>query len=101
LALPSRHAYSASSANKILKLGLLFFVLQCAVAAGYTSDNLVIAQVLGAAAVAAYAVPEKLFSFVAMVVGIWASVRFGPPMERRLHVAMWLGCAGFLWDLCA
>jgi O-antigen/teichoic acid export membrane protein len=71
--LPSRHAYSASSANRILKLGLLFFVLQCAVAAGYTSDNLVIAQVLGAAAVAAYAVPEKLFSFVAMVVGMGIS----------------------------
>ena len=67
---PSRHAYSATSARRILNLGLLFFVLQCAVAVGYTSDNLVIAQVLGAAAVAAFAVPEKLFSFVAIVVGM-------------------------------
>ena len=62
--------YRSCSANKILKLGLMFFVLQCAVAIGYTSDNIVIAQVLGAAAVAAYAVPQKLFSFVSMVVSM-------------------------------
>jgi O-antigen/teichoic acid export membrane protein len=68
--IPARHAYRASSASKILKLGLMFFVLQCAVAVGYTSDNIVIAQVLGAAAVAAYAVPQKLFSFVSLVVGM-------------------------------
>ncbi len=67
---PSWHAYRRRSANKILKLGLMFFVLQCAFAVAYSSDNIVIAQVLGAAAVAAYAVPQKLFSFVSMVVGM-------------------------------
>ena len=67
---PAWHAYRASSASKILKLGLLFFVLQCAMSVGFTSDNIVIAQVLGAAAVAVYAVPQKLFSFVSMVVGM-------------------------------
>jgi len=67
---PSRQAYRRSSANKILKLGLMFFVLQCAVAVGFTSDNIVIDQLLGAAAVAAYAVPQKLFGFVSMVVTI-------------------------------
>ena len=40
----------------------MFFVMQCAFAVAYSSDNIVIAQVLGAAAVAAYAVPQKLFS---------------------------------------
>jgi O-antigen/teichoic acid export membrane protein len=68
--LPSWTAYRRSSAYKILKLGLMFFVLQCAVAVGYTSDNIVIAQILGAAAVAAYAVPQKLFGFVSMLVGM-------------------------------
>jgi O-antigen/teichoic acid export membrane protein len=68
--LPSWHAYRKSSAHKILKLGLMFFVLQCAVAVGYTSDNIVIAQVMGTAAVAAYAVPQKLFSFVSSVVSM-------------------------------
>lgn len=67
---PARHAYRRDSASKILRLGLMFFVLQCAVAVGYTSDNIVIAQVLGAAAVAAYAVPAKLFGFVGMLVSM-------------------------------
>ncbi len=70
---PSWRAYRRSSANKILKLGLMFFVLQCAVAIGYSSDNIVIVQVLGAAAVAAYAVPQKLFSFVSMIVSMGVS----------------------------
>jgi O-antigen/teichoic acid export membrane protein len=67
---PSWHAYRSESANKILKLGLMFFVLQCMVAVGYSSDNIVIAQVLGAAAVAAYAVPQKLFSAVSILVSM-------------------------------
>jgi O-antigen/teichoic acid export membrane protein len=67
---PSWQAYRGSSAHKILKLGLMFFVLQCAVAVGYTSDNIVIAQILGVAAVAVYAVPQKLFSFVSMLVSM-------------------------------
>jgi O-antigen/teichoic acid export membrane protein len=72
--LPSWDAYRASSAIKILKLGLLFFVLQTAAMVGFTSDNIVIAQVLGAAAVAAYAVPQKLFNVVSMLV----SMAIGP-----------------------
>ena len=66
--LPSWNAYRPRSANKIFKLGMMFFVLQCALALAFTSDNIVIAQILGAAAVAVYAVPQKLFSFVSTVV---------------------------------
>ncbi|MGI4756363.1 MAG: lipopolysaccharide biosynthesis protein [Janthinobacterium lividum] len=68
--IPARHAYSSTTAKTILRLGLMFFVLQCAVAIGYTSDNIVITQILGAAAVAAYAVPQKLFSAVSMVINM-------------------------------
>jgi O-antigen/teichoic acid export membrane protein len=68
--IPSWRAFRGRSASKIFKLGLMFFVLQCAFAVGYTSDNIVIAQVLGAATVAAYAVPQKLFSLVSMVVSM-------------------------------
>ena len=67
---PSWRAFRRSSANKIFRLGLMFFVSQCAVAVGYTSDNIVIDQILGAAAVAAYAVPQKLFSLVSMLVAM-------------------------------
>jgi O-antigen/teichoic acid export membrane protein len=84
--LPSWHAYRRRSASKILQLGLMFFVLQCAVAVSFTSDNIVIAQVMGAAAVAVYAVPQKLFSFVSMVIGmasapLWPA--YGEAMARN------------------
>jgi len=67
---PSWGDFRGTAVGKIFKLGLLFFVLQCASAVSYTSDNIVIAQVLGAAAVAVYAVPQKLFSFVSMLLNI-------------------------------
>jgi O-antigen/teichoic acid export membrane protein len=67
---PTWHAFRGSSANKIFKIGLMFLVLQCAFAVSYSSDNIVIAQVLGAVAVAMYAVPQKLFSFVSILVGM-------------------------------
>jgi O-antigen/teichoic acid export membrane protein len=84
--LPSWSAYRRNSAIKILKLGLLFFVLQCAVTVSFTSDNIVIAQVMGAAAVALYAVPQKLFSTVSMVIGmanapLWPA--YGEAIARR------------------
>src|ERR1039458_4280158 len=65
--LPSLHAYSSRSAHMIFQLGLMFFVLQCTFAIAYTSDNIVIAQILGAAAVTVYAVPQKLFNSVSLV----------------------------------
>lgn len=84
--LPSWNAYRRNWAIKILKLGLLFFVLQCAVTVSFTSDNIVIAQVMGAAAVALYAVPQKLFSTVSMVIGmanapLWPA--YGEAIARR------------------
>jgi len=71
--LPTWHSFRAQSANKIFKLGLMFFVLQSAVAVGFTSDNVVITQILGAAAVAVYAVPQKLFGVVSMLVSLGIS----------------------------
>jgi len=68
--LPRWQAYSATSAHKILKLGIMFFVLQCAFTLAYTSDNIVVDQVMGVAAVALYAVPQKLFGFVTSVVSM-------------------------------
>jgi O-antigen/teichoic acid export membrane protein len=67
---PSWHAFRRRSANKILKLGLMFFVMQCAFAVAFSSDNIVIAQVLGETAVATYAVPQKLFSVIPMLISM-------------------------------
>jgi O-antigen/teichoic acid export membrane protein len=68
--MPSVHACHAASLSTMMRVGVLFFVLQCCFAIAYTSDNLVIAQVLGPAAVAAFAIPQKLFSSVDMVVNM-------------------------------
>jgi O-antigen/teichoic acid export membrane protein len=50
--------------TRIFRYGLLFFVLQLAVAIGFQSDNLVIAHFLGASQVPQYAVPMKLFMLI-------------------------------------
>jgi len=68
--MPSWKAYSSGAAWRILRMGLMFFVLQCSVVAAYTSDNIVISQIMGTSAVAAYAVPQKLFAFISLVVSI-------------------------------
>jgi O-antigen/teichoic acid export membrane protein len=68
--IPRPRSYSNKAAAKIFHLGILFFVLQCATVLGFTSDNIVIAQVLGAVAVAVYAVPQKLFAIITQLVTI-------------------------------
>jgi O-antigen/teichoic acid export membrane protein len=65
--LPHPDSVSRVAARKVLNAGLLFFVLQIVVALAFSSDSLVIAQVLGASAVTLYAVPMKLFQMVSMV----------------------------------
>jgi O-antigen/teichoic acid export membrane protein len=68
--LPSPDAFHFAAAKRVLHLGLMFFVLQCGVTIGYSSDNIVISQILGAAAVAAYAVPQKLFGPISLLVSM-------------------------------
>jgi O-antigen/teichoic acid export membrane protein len=57
-------------AEEIVRVGALFFVLQIAVAVAYTSDQLVVARVLGAEATASYAVPFRLFAVVSAVAAL-------------------------------
>jgi O-antigen/teichoic acid export membrane protein len=55
------------SVSVLLRIGFLFLVLQLGVGLAYTSDNFIIARVLGAQAVSDYAVPAKLFALVSIV----------------------------------
>ena len=71
--IPSLQSFQRNAAKKILANGLMFFVLQCAYAVSYSSDNIVIAQIIGASAVAFYAVPQKLFGFVTTLVSMGIS----------------------------
>jgi O-antigen/teichoic acid export membrane protein len=67
---PSFTLVTGDAARQIARTGFFFLVLQIISAVAYASDSLVIAQVLGAGAVAIYAVPEKLFSLVTIVLSI-------------------------------
>jgi O-antigen/teichoic acid export membrane protein len=58
---PRRTLISRRSSSALLRTGMLFFVLQMAVAVGYTSNVIVAAQVIGPTAVAEYTVATKLF----------------------------------------
>jgi O-antigen/teichoic acid export membrane protein len=60
---PSWKVVNASVAKKTLNLGFLFLALQVGVAVAFMSDNLIVARILGASAVAQYAVPSSMFAF--------------------------------------
>ncbi len=67
---PHLHRMTRSATRKVLSTGLLFFVLEVVGALAFASDNLVIAQVLGASAVTLYAVPMKLYQMLESVLGV-------------------------------
>jgi O-antigen/teichoic acid export membrane protein len=64
---PSPSQVSRQGTLRIAHMGMLFFVLQIMVTLTFAADNIIIAQLLGATAVAQYAVPEKMFSIVSTV----------------------------------
>jgi len=79
---------SKDDARKVMRIGLLFLSLQLAVALAFYSDNLVISRLLDATAVATYAVPEKMFSFISigaymLMVPLWPA--YGEAIARGDH----------------
>lgn len=77
---PSFAFISRVTALRVLSTGGEFLVLQVAVAAVLYADSIVIAYVLGAAQVAEYAIPEKLFSIVSILLAtalspLWPAYR--------------------------
>lgn len=80
----------------------MFFLLQVSISVGMQTDNVVIAQILGAKAVAAYAVPARLFniiaSFITLLSGsMWPAYadamarRDGPWIQRSFRRVMLAG----------
>ncbi len=63
---PARRGISLATMAYITRLGALFFVLQVVVAVAFSSDNFIIARVLGANAVTQYSITAKLFSLTAL-----------------------------------
>lgn len=81
--------FDLSVSKSLVRAGLIFFLLQVFSALSNSADNIVIAQVLGASAVASYAVTKKLFMIVQVtqfiIQPLWPA--FGEAMARGDH--MW------------
>lgn len=83
---PSWNTFNYAKSRRIVGTGIYFLILQLmALVGGLPSDNMVITQVLGASAVAAYAVTQKLFigTMVAQyfIAPLWPA--FGEAIGRK------------------
>lgn len=85
---PTPAQVSRSAIRAIALLGLKFFVLQALGAVIFGLDATIIAQVAGAGAVASYAVPERMFAIVSMLLAmllqpLWPA--YGEAVARGHH----------------
>jgi len=64
---PSLRQIAAPVIRGILRLGILFFAINAVVAVTFSADNLYIAHFLGASSVAAYSVPQRMFSLIVVL----------------------------------
>jgi O-antigen/teichoic acid export membrane protein len=82
-----RHRFSRrDAARALLGTGLLFLIIQVAVAFTYASDNFIVAQLLGARAVTEYSIAARLFSVSPLMLGfvlgpLWPA--YGEAQVRR------------------
>jgi O-antigen/teichoic acid export membrane protein len=70
---PNLRDISYKIAGEIIGVGSLFLILQVTNAITYSADNIIIAQILGPAAVTNYAVPSKLFTLLPLVLYMFLS----------------------------
>ncbi len=68
--LPEPQHFSRTVAVRLFRTGILFFLCQVFSSIGMQTDNIVIAQILGAKMVAAYAVPARLFNLIPSLLGM-------------------------------
>jgi len=77
--------FDFSVIRRLLRTGLLFFVLQLAIIVGFQSDNIIIARILGVEAVAGYDVALKLSTMPAVFIGFMVVAQwpaYGEAMTR-------------------
>ena len=67
---PSLPYCNKDSMGSLLRVGLMFFIVQVSIAVAYQSDNLVIAHYMSARMVTPYAVPARMFSVVAIILSV-------------------------------
>jgi O-antigen/teichoic acid export membrane protein len=66
---PSRTSLSGSTIQSLMRIGLLFFALQLALAIGSTSDNFLLSYILGPQAVTDYSIPARLYGLIGIAIG--------------------------------
>jgi O-antigen/teichoic acid export membrane protein len=103
--MPSVALVDLRTGATMVRAGLLFFVLQLSMVVAFSSDSIVVAQVLGASAVPEYAVPFRFFSIpvalTAMALApLWpaygeAIARGDVDWVRRTLAAVTKGAFGF------
>lgn len=69
--MPRLRNFSRRAASRLLRTGLMYFLLQLSLTIGMQTDNVVIAQIIGAKAVADYAVPARLFNVLVAVAAMF------------------------------
>jgi O-antigen/teichoic acid export membrane protein len=72
--------------RRMMRLGLMFFILAIAISVAYQTDNIVIALILGPAQVTQYAVPMKLFMVTPLILSfgltpLWPA--YGEALARQ------------------
>ena len=83
--LPKWSLGSITVIKKIASLGGLFFVLQLVAAVSFSTDNFIIARILGVADVTGFSIPQRIFAIIATVVTmlmmpLWPA--YGEAMSR-------------------
>jgi O-antigen/teichoic acid export membrane protein len=68
--LPSPKLVSGAVVRALMKMGFWFLTLQAAAAIAFSTDAIVAARELGAAAVSRYAVAARLFSYLTMLIAV-------------------------------
>lgn len=98
---PNPARFSRETAKRLLQTGLMYFLLLISFSIGLQTDNIVIAQIMGATAVSAFAVPARLFNMLLAFVNLISSTmwpayadalaRHDGPWIRRgfLRVVRW------------
>ena len=85
LLVPNFNSFNWQKSRVLAKIGMAFFALQLFTLIGMYSDNIIIAQMLGAPAVAGYAVVQKIFLMTLMaqyfLTPLWPA--FGEALARN------------------
>lgn len=85
---PTVDAFSSKTAKRLMQIGLMYFILQTSLSVALQTDNIVIAQLLGASSVAAYAVPARMFAIVGGVLSL-ASTAMWPAYAEAFARSEW------------